>query len=46
MVPPPGVSRVVVSTEAAHPLVLAVQWTDVQCFSWLCGEYRPSKIWK
>jgi hypothetical protein len=36
----------VVPVEAAHPLALAVQWADIQCFSWLCGEYGPSKIWK
>jgi hypothetical protein len=36
----------VVLAEAAHSLVLAVQWTDVQCSSRLCGEYEPSKIWK
>ncbi len=46
MVPPPEVSRVVVTAEAAHPLALAIQWADFQCISWLCGEYGPSKIWK
>jgi hypothetical protein len=46
MVPPPEVSRAMVPGEAAYPLVLAVQWADVQCSSWLCSAYGPSKALK
>jgi hypothetical protein len=30
----------------AHSSALAVQWADVYYSSWLCDEYKPSKIWK
>jgi hypothetical protein len=46
MVPPPEESHVAAPTEAARPVVLVVQWADVQCSSGLCGEYEPSNIWK
>jgi hypothetical protein len=38
MVPPPEESRAVAPAEATRPLVLVVQWADVQCSSGLCGE--------
>jgi hypothetical protein len=41
----PG-SSAAVPAETAHSSVLVVQWADVQCSYWLCGEYEPSKIWK
>jgi hypothetical protein len=46
MVPPPEESLAAAPAEAAHSLMLAVQWADVQYFSGLCGEYEPSKILK
>jgi hypothetical protein len=42
MVPPLEESRATV----AHSSVLAVQWADVQCSSWLGSKYEPSKILK